>query len=76
MLFKRATMSHIEHLKSLYPLQGLHVVDVGAGDGIYSRQLHAAGAQVTAIEIDPGKVAKAKENLPNSIQVKLGAAEN
>ena len=29
------------------------VVDVGAGDGVYSRQLNEEGAKVTAIEIDP-----------------------
>lgn len=69
-------MAHIEHLKSLCPLEGLDVVDVGAGDGVYSRQLDAAGAKVTAIEIDPEKVERAKENLPGSIDVKLGAAEN
>ena len=67
---------HIEHLKSLRPLEGLKVTDVGAGDGVYSRELDAAGATVTAIEIDPGKVAKATAVLPSSIDVTLGAAED
>ena len=74
--FRMKKMAHLEHLKSLCPLEGLHVVDVGAGDGVYSRQLDAAGANVTAIEIDPGKVAKAREILPKSINFNLGAAED
>lgn len=69
-------MTHIEHLKTICELEGLQVVDVGAGDGVYSRDLYAAGAKVIAIEIDPGKVAKAKENLPKNIDVRLGAAED
>nr|WP_302477016.1 class I SAM-dependent methyltransferase [Ruegeria atlantica] len=61
---------------SLCPLEGLRVADVGAGDGVYSLQLDAAGAKVTAIEIDAEKVARAQENLPNSVDVRLGAAED
>nr|WP_302477968.1 class I SAM-dependent methyltransferase [Ruegeria atlantica] len=63
-------------MTSLCPLEGLRVTDVGAGDGVYSLQLDAAGAKVTAIEIDAEKVARAQENLPNSVDVRLGAAED
>ncbi len=69
-------MAHVDHLMSFLHLEGLHVVDVGAGDGNFSRQMDAAGAKVTAIEIDSGKVAKAKKNLPSSIIFELGAAED
>ncbi|WP_170337313.1 class I SAM-dependent methyltransferase [Ruegeria arenilitoris] len=69
-------MAHIDHLKSICELEGIQVVDVGAGDGVYSRDLYVAGAKVTAIEIDPDKVAKAKEDLPKNIDVRLGAAED
>lgn len=72
----RTWRMHIDHLKSLRPLQGLTITDVGAGDGVYSRELDAAGATVTAIEIDPIKVAKAMTGLPRTIDVKLGAAED
>ena len=68
-------MNHIEHLKSAGLLNGQTVVDVGAGDGVYSQLLSAEGARVTAVEIDPVKVAKAKSQLPTDIDVKLGAAE-
>ncbi|WP_109313331.1 class I SAM-dependent methyltransferase [Ruegeria sp. AU67] len=67
-------MTHIDHLKSICELEGIQVVDVGAGDGVYSRDLYAAGAKVTAIEIDSDKVAKAKEDLPRNIDVRIGAA--
>lgn len=72
----RTWRMHIDHLKSLRPLQGLIITDVGAGDGVYSRELDAAGATVTAIEVDPIKVAKALTGLPRTIDVKLGAAED
>ena len=68
-------MAHIEYLKSIFSLQGQPVVDVGAGDGVYSRQLHEEGADVTAVEIEAQKVAKAKALLPADIDVRLGSAE-
>ncbi|NUR26905.1 MAG: class I SAM-dependent methyltransferase [Catenulispora sp.] len=33
------------------PLAGARIADVGAGTGIFSRQLRAAGAEVTAVEL-------------------------
>lgn len=66
---------HITHLSSLFPLQGQSVVDIGAGDGIYSRDLHDAGAHVTAVEVDAQKVASARAALPADIDVRLGTAE-
>ncbi|MEX0347480.1 MAG: class I SAM-dependent methyltransferase [Rhizobiaceae bacterium] len=68
-------MAHIEFLKSLFDLRGKAVADVGAGDGVYSRQLEQEGARVTALEVDPAKIARAKANLPAGITVKLGRAE-
>lgn len=68
-------MAHITHLRSICPLADRTVVDIGAGDGVYSKQLHSEGAQVTAIEIDPEKVSNARSNLAPDINVMLGAAE-
>ncbi|MDA5095653.1 class I SAM-dependent methyltransferase [Aliiroseovarius sp. KMU-50] len=69
-------MAHIEHLKTLCPLSNRYVVDIGAGDGIFSKQLHAEGAVVTAVEIDAVKVARAQSGLPVDVDVILGTAEN
>lgn len=68
-------MAHIEHLRSIFSLEGRRVVDVGAGDGVYSRQLNENGAKVSAVEIDSAKVAKARSLLPPDIDVLLGSAE-
>lgn len=57
-------------------MNGQPVVDVGAGDGLYSKQLHEEGAQVTAVEVEPQKVSNARTKLPSEIDVRLGAAEN
>lgn len=67
---------HIDYLKSIYRLEDRLVADIGAGDGTYSRQLHDAGAKVTSIEIDPVKVDRAKSNLPDSVAVLEGRAED
>ena len=56
-------------------MRGIPVADVGAGDGLYSRDMAQAGARVTAIEVDPGKVRKAKDNLPPDVDVRQGRAE-
>ena len=68
-------MAHLDYLKSVYEFKGKSVVDVGAGDGVYSRQLDQAGALVSAVEIDPDKVSRAKVNLPPRVSVMLGKAE-
>ncbi len=68
-------MAHIEFLKSLFDPRGKAVADIGAGDGVYSRQLEQEGAVVTALEVDPDKIAKAKASLPASITIRLGRAE-
>lgn len=68
-------MAHIPYLQSIYPLAGVSAVDIGAGEGTFSRQLAAEGAKVTAIEIDADKVAWARAHLPADITVKRGVAE-
>lgn len=68
-------MAHIALLRSMYSLKDRPVVDIGAGDGVYAKQLYEEGAYVTAIEVDPTKVSNAKSNIPPGIDVLLGAAE-
>jgi ubiquinone/menaquinone biosynthesis C-methylase UbiE len=68
-------MGHIEHLKSVCDLHGMAVIDIGAGDGTFSLQMSEAGARVTAVEVEPGKVARIRERLPDSAKVVLGRAE-
>ena len=69
-------MAHIPYLESLYPLSGRSAVDIGAGEGIFSRQLDEKGANVTAIEIDATKVDWARAHLPDAITVLQGVAED
>lgn len=67
-------MDHVGYLKSLVDLRGKAIVDVGAGDGVFSKQLVLEGATVTAIEVDPVKVARASA-VASGVEVKLGRAE-
>ncbi len=69
-------MVHMEFLNSVYDLKGRNIVDVGAGDGTYSRQILEYGGNVTAIEINADKVNAAKANLPDEILVLEGRGED
>ena len=55
----RAFMRHVEFLRSCADLAGIDAADVGAGDGAFARELAAAGARVTGIEIAEARVAEA-----------------
>ncbi len=69
-------MAHLDYLRSVYDLYGKDVVDVGAGDGTFSKQLNQFGATVTGIEIDSTKVENARKNLSSDISISVGRAEN
>ena len=50
-------MGHLPFLKRNLALKGLSVADIGAGDGAFAREMAGEGAQVTAVEVEAGKVA-------------------
>lgn len=68
-------MNHLDHLMSLIDLQGLSVVDVGAGDGKFARAFARRGAKVTGIEIDDEKVEIAKRSEHHDVRILLGRGE-
>ncbi|MBN9673870.1 class I SAM-dependent methyltransferase [Roseibium aggregatum] len=68
-------MGHIEHLQSVFDLKKKAVADIGAGTGAFSLQLLECGARVSAVEIDPEKVARLMSKLPPEIRVLQGRAE-
>ncbi len=69
-------MNHLDHLTSLIDLDGLAVVDVGAGDGKFARAFAKRGARVTGIEIDDAKVAIAKQASHPDVRILLGRGED
>ncbi len=68
-------MAHIEYLKTVLDLNGIMIADLGAGDGAFARQMHEAGGNVTGIEIDAAKVARARNNLPCNVYMLEGVAQ-
>jgi SAM-dependent methyltransferase len=68
-------MSHLDHLSSLIDLNGLTVIDVGAGDGKFARAFARGGARVIGIEIDEDKVAIAREAAHPAVEIRLGRGE-
>lgn len=69
-------MNHLDHLTSLIDLDGLEVVDVGAGDGKFARAFAKRGARVTGIEIDEAKVEIARQADHARVRILLGRGEN
>ena len=72
----QVSMNHLDHLMSLINLDGLAVVDVGAGDGKFARAFAKRGAKVTGIEIDDAKVAIAKQAVHPDVRILLGRGED
>ena len=69
-------MNHLDHLTSLIDLDGLSVVDVGAGDGKFARAFARRGAVVTGIEIDDDKVGIARRAAHPDVRILLGRGED
>lgn len=69
-------MNHLDHLQSLIDLDGLSLIDVGAGDGKFARAYAKRGAQVIGIEIDDAKVEIAKRAAHPNVQIRLGQGED
>src|SRR4051812_164066 len=51
--------THLKKLVAQLPLAGLRVVDVGCGDGGFSRLMAGQGATVTGIEVTDARLAEA-----------------
>lgn len=47
------------------PLEGRRVLDVGCGIGFYTRRLQEAGADAYGVDVDPEKVAEARQIVAN-----------
>lgn len=69
-------MNHLDHLTSLVDLDGLSVVDIGAGDGKFARAFARRGAKVTGIEIDEKKVEIARQAAHPDVRILLGRGED
>ncbi|HEY4499197.1 MAG TPA: class I SAM-dependent methyltransferase [Candidatus Paceibacterota bacterium] len=56
-------------------VRGKKILDLAAGQGFFSEALSKAGAQVTAIDISPELIAKAKQYLGAKVICVVGSAE-
>jgi 16S rRNA (adenine1518-N6/adenine1519-N6)-dimethyltransferase len=55
----------LRKIAACLPLAGRRVIEIGPGEGALTRHLLAAGARVTAIEIDPLLAARLPERVPS-----------
>lgn len=68
------SLTHIEAVGELVDLAGLSVLDVGAGDGSFLRQLAQKGATATGVEISEERVIKAAKQ--SGCDVHLAGAQD
>jgi 2-polyprenyl-6-hydroxyphenyl methylase / 3-demethylubiquinone-9 3-methyltransferase len=71
--------NEIHALKSVANWRGKEVLEVGCGDGRLTQRLAGLGANILAIDPDPGHIRTARKNLPKryagQIRYQVGKAE-
>jgi ubiquinone/menaquinone biosynthesis C-methylase UbiE len=55
-------------LQRLAPVDGLHVLELGCGDGQLTFQFAAAASSVFAVDPDEERIVKARKSLPAELQ--------
>jgi ubiquinone/menaquinone biosynthesis C-methylase UbiE len=61
-------------LRELAPVDGLHVLEVGCGEGRLTFQLAGAAASVLAVDPDGERVETARRSLPKELAGKVSLA--
>lgn len=58
-------------LRALAPVDGLHVLELGCGDGRLTRQYAGAAASVFAVDPDAERIAEARRALPPELEARV-----
>jgi ubiquinone/menaquinone biosynthesis C-methylase UbiE len=58
-------------MRRLAPVEGLHVLELGCGDGRLTFQLAPAAASVVAVDPDEERVANARRAIPQGLAEKV-----
>ena len=61
-------------LRELAPVDGLHVLELGCGDGRLTRQYAGAAASVFAVDPDEERIAEARRSLPPELEDRVSFA--
>jgi ubiquinone/menaquinone biosynthesis C-methylase UbiE len=61
-------------LRTLAPVDGLHVLELGCGDGRVTRQYAGAAASVFAVDPDADRIAEARRSLPPELEGRVSFA--
>ncbi len=69
-------ISHVDHLISLFDPAGCDILDVGAGNGSFARELARRGGHVIGLETDAQKVLNANEQDGDTVHMCEGFAES
>ena len=55
----------LNQIRRYVPLEGRRILDIGCGLGMYVEQFRRFSDEVYGVDVDPDKVARAGERLPN-----------
>ena len=58
-------------LRRLAPVDGLHVLELGCGDGRLTYQVAPAAASVFAVDPDEERIGEARRSLPRELEEKI-----
>jgi ubiquinone/menaquinone biosynthesis C-methylase UbiE len=61
-------------LRALAPVDGLHVLEVGCGDGRLTFRFAGAAASVLAVDPDAERIAEARRSLPAELERRVSFA--
>jgi ubiquinone/menaquinone biosynthesis C-methylase UbiE len=64
----------LQALRTLAPVDGLHVLELGCGDGRLTFQYAAAAASVLAVDPDAERIANARRSLPPELDATVSLA--
>lgn len=62
-------------LRILGAVRGVRILDIGSGQGFFSRAFHAAGASVSGVDISPELVELARKSSPKEVHFSVAPAE-
>ena len=64
-VWRKGQDRRLDLIRQYVPLENQRILDIGCGLGMYVRQMRQFSDDVYGVDVDPDKVAEARQTLPN-----------